>query len=150
MPSLDVINDYESLVVYQVIDPISKVNTFRFASNEMRFSEIISRNMLSKTITVYFANEKRLIDNKALKIMYHIQRIKLNLAEPIDSIIYVSNDNDEFVEDYIEYVFKNYDIIAVTGDPIAYKIALLKSMIFYLPSTLDSEDKIAEWKLWNS
>ena len=126
MPSLDIINDYESIVVYQVIDPINKVNTFRFASNEMRFSDIIARNMLSKTITVYFANEKRLIDNKALKIMYHIQRIKLNLAEPIDSIIYVSNDNDEFVEDYIEYVYKNYDSIAVTGDPSAYKNALLK------------------------
>ena len=23
-------------------------------------------------------------------------------------------------------------------------------MVFYLPSTLDSEDKIAEWKAWNS
>ena len=110
MPSLDVINDYESIVVYQVIDPISKVNTYRFASNQIRFSELIRRNMLSKTITVYFANEKRLIDNKALKIMYHIERIRLNLAEPIDSIIYVSNDNDEFVEDYIDYVYKNYDI----------------------------------------
>ena len=29
------------------------------------------------------------------------------------------------------------------------KITLLKLMIFYLPSTLDNEDKIAAWKAWN-
>ena len=82
--------------------------------------------------------------------MYNIQRLKINIADPIDSLIYVSNDNDEFVEDYIDFVYHNFEIVQTNNNPVDYKNRLLQSMTFYLPSCLIEDEEIEKWKAWNS
>lgn len=147
---LDIINDYDCVAFYQVLHPVLKIHYYRFLSIERRLKEIEIGNPTNSAFGLMYVNEKRLTSPQALKIFYSTKTLVGGTSFDKNTSIYVSTDNEEHLKYFIEYIIKSYQIVSNTKiEHNEAEKALLKSFVFYLPSSVQSENDFNKWKTWS-
>lgn len=141
-PNLDIVNDYDVIAYVQARDEASGKNYFRFIEVEERIDKVMHGDIAS-IFSIIFMNERRLCNRHAMKIFFTSRLVRLNTMTDPGSSIYVSLDNEEHLIHFVEYLQKNFCFGSKAkekGDKLINK--LLKKLIFYLPSTLETQEEI--------
>ena len=149
-PGLDLINDYESIAFYQAYNQTSNFHYYRFVNIEQRIKEIETNNPTNATFGLMYINEKRLTQPSAVKIFYSTKFLIGGTSFDKNTSIYVTIDNEEHLIHFIDYIIKVYQILTTTKmDKKTAVESILKSFVFYLPSSVTSEEDFNKWKRWS-
>lgn len=148
-PDMDIINDYDVIAYHQVKHEASKTNYYKFVSIEDRITAVMSGD-ISSYFNIVFLNEKRLCVPSALKIFYTTKFSRGTIMNDPGSMLYISLDNDEQLSFFIEHILKAHQLAeGIREDTKTLTDKLIKKLVFYLPSTVESEDEILKWKKWS-
>lgn len=149
-PDTDLLNDYDCIAYYQSYHETQKANFYRFLNIEDRLTEITVGNKQNTKISLYFSQERRLSEPRGLKIFYSLKMAPGSILQDSDNLLYVSQDNEEHLQYFIEYIYSNHILEEVNhnaksgGKNEITDIA--KKLTFYLPSTLENKKDIDNWK----
>ena len=146
-PDLDIINDYDVLAFYQTFNKTQKINQFRFLSIDERLTVFQEGNEQNTHFAITFLNEKRLTEPKALKIFYMPKFVKSTLLSDLNVSVYVTLDNDETLQYFLEDVIKVHHLKSMLRQNSTDFISTLcKNIVFYLPSCCENDEDINKWK----
>lgn len=146
-PGLDIINDYDVITFHQSRCPRNNTNFYRFVSIEERLTGLQVGNEQSSHFGLTFINEKRLTNQLALKIFYQPKFVKSTLLSDLNVSVYVSRDNDEDLHIFLDEVIKCHHLKDVMRqDQKDFMVTLIGNLVFYLPSSCESEEDITKWK----
>lgn len=150
-PNLDIVNDYDVIAFYQARNTHFKQNYYRFISVEERLTAVCQGNEINSNFNIMFLNERRLCEPKAIKIFYASRLSRATLQTDMNPVIYVTVDNDEFLEHFIQHVIKIHNLAeGAKDDNKALQEKIIKSCTFYLPSTLETDPEVTLWKNYSS
>jgi hypothetical protein len=148
-PNMDILNDYDVVAYFQVTDPVTNVNYYRFVNVEDRITSVISGEV-SSSFSILFLNEKRLCVQNAIKIFYTTKFSKGTIMNDPGAMVYVSLDNDELLSFFVEHIIKSHGLNEGSKEDTKAMVAkMIDKIYFYLPSTVGSEEEVHQWKQWS-
>ena len=148
-PNMDIINDYDVMAYVQAKDAATSCNYFRFVDIEERIDKVMHGD-IATIFNIIFLNDRRLCNRNAMKIFFTSRLNKGNMMTDPNTSVYVSEDNEEHVIHFLNYLKDNFGLgknCKEKGEKKTKK--LLEKLVFYLPSTLETAESIAQWRKWS-
>lgn len=150
-PNMDIVNDYEVVAFHQSKDSKSSKNFYRFVPIDSRLPAVTIGNEQNNVVHLMFVNNKRLSDRRAFKVFYTERLTKASLLSDVNPSIYVSVDNDEVLELFIDHIVRIHQMNEnVKEQDSAYLNKLYSQLVFTLTSTIEEDKEVENWKKWTT